>query len=319
MGFNTLATRTENTFLSPVRIVWEGVNALTNIPRQSLSAIKNITEVQKQTLNALVHNFLDFSKVEGKWYQKMIKIPINAISACTRRPAMILASDITSSVNQGIWQPFKKLWYTPGKTLKGMRNATRLFSKTKGFDFQTYDTHETPDIWITKNQNKWFFGVKAWSSQKESDKKWEKESDKKSEKKVSKDTAPDKKTPAQPEVKTPTSSESAPVPPPNTQKSIDAIKAKNTAETQQKEQQDQQKNFPNWKMLSVEQQQKYAKQYNAFLNNDPTIEGILAYGKDKNMGNTTQEIIENLKKEEPTFAGYLQDIVDKSQPLVNAG
>jgi hypothetical protein len=113
-----------------------------------------VAEVQKQTLNALVHNFLNFSKVEGKWYQKMLRIPVNAVSACTRRPAMILASDVTSSFNQGIWQPFKKLLYTPGKMFTGMRNATRLFSKKKGFDFQTYDTHETPDIWITKNQNK---------------------------------------------------------------------------------------------------------------------------------------------------------------------
>lgn len=109
-----------------------------------------------------------------------------------------------------------------------------------------------------------------------------------------------------------------PVPTPTTQKSIDAIKAKNTAETQQKEQQAQQKNFPNWKMLSVEQQQEYARQYNAFLNNTPTIEGILSYGKDKDMGTTPQEIVDNVKKEEPTFAGYLQDIIDKSQPLAPA-
>ena len=207
----------------------------------------------------------------------------------------------------------------------GMRNATRLFSKTKGFDFQTYDTHETPDIWITQNKNKWFFGIKAWSSQtdspaktkKSSAKKPSKQSDKKDQDAASSETKPTF-TPATPSVKENIEEVDKPEPTQTTQKSIDAIKAKNAAETKQKEQQAQQKNFPNWKMLSVEQQQKYAKQYNAFLNNDPTIDGILAYGKDKNMGTTPQEILENVKKEEPTFAGYLQEIIDKSEPTAIA-
>ena len=65
-----------------------------------MSGAKNIAEVSKQTRDALVHNFTNFSKVEGKWYQKMLKVPVNLASAITRRPAMIAASGIASGLNQ---------------------------------------------------------------------------------------------------------------------------------------------------------------------------------------------------------------------------
>jgi hypothetical protein len=48
-----------------------------------------MTEVNKQTRDALVDNFLNFSKVDGKRYQKMVKVPINFVSAVTWRPFMI--------------------------------------------------------------------------------------------------------------------------------------------------------------------------------------------------------------------------------------
>jgi len=50
---------------------------------------------------------------------------------------------------------------------KWMRNATRIFSKKKGFDFQTYDTHETGwDTWVNQIQEKsfGFLGATWWSS-----------------------------------------------------------------------------------------------------------------------------------------------------------
>lgn len=166
-GLNTAALRTGNTLVTPLRIWWEAVNAVANIPRQGISSVKNLAEVKKQTRDALVHNFTNFSKVEGKWYQKMLKVPLNLVSAVTRRPAMIAAGGVASGLNQWVRKPFQKLLYTPGKMFKGMRNATRIFSKQKWFDFATYDTHETK--WDTrinqiKEKSLGFLGMKSWWS-----------------------------------------------------------------------------------------------------------------------------------------------------------
>ena len=95
-GINTAALRTGNTIATPLRIGGELANALANVPRQGISSAKNIAEVTKQTRDALIHNFTDFSKVEGKRYQKMLKVPLNLASAVTRRPAMIAASGVAS-------------------------------------------------------------------------------------------------------------------------------------------------------------------------------------------------------------------------------
>ncbi|MEI6775218.1 MAG: hypothetical protein WCL18_11055 [bacterium] len=54
----------------------------------------------KQTRDALVDNFLNFSKIGGKWYQKMLKVPLNFVSAVTRRPFMISGAGIASQLNQ---------------------------------------------------------------------------------------------------------------------------------------------------------------------------------------------------------------------------
>ncbi len=75
---------------------------------------------------------------------------------------MILWAGTLSALNQWIWKPFTKL--APGKLFKGIGNATRIFSKKKGFDFQSYDTHETgKDTWVNQIKEKriWFFG---WGS-----------------------------------------------------------------------------------------------------------------------------------------------------------
>ncbi|MCX6824407.1 MAG: hypothetical protein NT085_04770 [candidate division SR1 bacterium] len=156
---DTGALRVGNTIATPVRRGGEIANALWNVSRQGLSSVKNIKEVQIQALNAVADNFLNFSKVEGKG--KFFKRAINLVSAVTRRPFMLAGAEGLSTLNQGLRQPFKKLLYTPGKMLKGMRNATRIFSKKKGFDFVQYDTHETKgDTWINKIREKGigFFG-----------------------------------------------------------------------------------------------------------------------------------------------------------------
>lgn len=167
-GLNTAGLMVGNTIATPLRRWGEVGNAVANILRQGKSSLKNTAEVGKQTLDALVDNFLNFSKVEGKWYQKILKVPLNLASAVTRRPAMIAGAGILSGANQSLRQPFKKLLYTPGKMFKWMRNATRIFSKKKGFDFAKYDTHETK--WDTRvNQIKeksfGFLGAKSWSAQ----------------------------------------------------------------------------------------------------------------------------------------------------------
>ena len=164
---NTVPLRLGNTVATPVRIIGEAGNAVANILRQGKSSAKNAAEVGKQTVDALVDNFLNFSKVEGKWYQKMIKVPLNLVSSVTRRPAMIAGASIASGLNQWVREPFKKLLFTPGKMFKWMWNATRIFSKKKGFDFASYDTHETTgDTRVNKIREKGFgfLGAKTWSS-----------------------------------------------------------------------------------------------------------------------------------------------------------
>ncbi len=147
---NTAWLRVGNTLATPVRRVGETGNALGNILRQWKSSAKNTAEVGKQTIDALVDNFLNFSKVKGKRYEKMVKVPVNLVSACTRRPAMIAGAGVLSALNQWIWKPLTKL--APGKRLKWLLNSTRILSKKKWFDFAAYDTHETK--WDTR-VNQW--------------------------------------------------------------------------------------------------------------------------------------------------------------------
>ncbi len=170
MGKLDIGLRTGNTIVTPLRIWGEIGNALANIPRQWISGLKNIAEVTTQTRDALVDNFKNFSKVEGKRYQRVLKWWVNLASACTRRPMMIAGAGIASGLNQWILQPFKKLLLdTPSKLFKGLKNAVRIFSKKKGFDFQSHETHETKwDTWVNqfKEKSLGFAGVKAWSSEK---------------------------------------------------------------------------------------------------------------------------------------------------------
>lgn len=95
-GIEGAGTRIGNTAVTPLRRTGEIANALANIPRQSISSAKNINEVRRQTRDALVDNFLNFSKVEGKRYEKMVKVPVNLASAVTRRPAMIAGAGVAS-------------------------------------------------------------------------------------------------------------------------------------------------------------------------------------------------------------------------------
>ncbi|MCX6825585.1 MAG: hypothetical protein NTY80_05225 [candidate division SR1 bacterium] len=321
---SSVGLRTGNTIATPLRISGEAGNAVANIPRQGISGVKNVAEVTKQTRDALVHNFTNFSKVEGKWYQKLFKIPTNLVSACTRRPAMIAGAGALSSINQGVRQPFKKLLYTPGKMFKGMRNGTRIFNKQKGFDFIKYDTHETTaDTWVSKikEKNLGFLSSKKGSSEekkveeKKPEKKPEvKKEEKKEEKKPEAKKVEEKKPEApkveekKPENKAPEAKKTEEAP-----KSIEDIKNKSAEEAKEKDKAEQEKAFPEWKSLDKETKVELKKEYDKVLKNKINKRGIIARGKEAKMGNTPEEIMGNFKKIDPTFVGYMEEILSDTE------
>ncbi|MFA7298548.1 MAG: hypothetical protein WC010_02775 [Candidatus Absconditabacterales bacterium] len=295
------ALRLGNTIATPARRGGETANALANILRQGQSSAKNVAEVGKQTLDALVDNFLNFSKVEGKRYQRLIKGTVNLVSAITRRPAMIAGAGVLSALNQGIRRPFKKL--APGKLFKGLKNATRIFSKKKGFDFQKYDTDDTKgDTRVNQitEKRKGFLG-KGGSSEKSS----------KEEKPVEKKSIEVKKVEESKkvEVKKPEEIKKAPDEP----KSIDDVKKKRTEESAEKEKIEHEKTFPEWKTLDKEKKEEFKKEYNKTLKNKLNKQGIIERGKTAKMGDTPEEIMKNFKEKDPTFVGYMEEILKKTK------
>ncbi len=346
---DTGALRVGNTIATPVRRWGEIANALWNVSRQGLSSTKNIKEVQIQALNAMADNFLNFSKVEGKW--KLLKRAANLVSAVTRRPFMLAGAEWLSTLNQGLRQPFKKLLYTPGKMFKWMRNATRIFSKKKGFDFAQYDTHETKgDTWINQIREKWigFFGksksgekpaeAKKVETPKVEESKKEKpvenphiESDvfqkKIQEKddafldkeladrwfgpggKLSKDSKPESK-PGNPAPKEEKpTKEAAPEKKPS---SIQDVKEEDKKKSEKADKEEQEKNFPEWKTLPDKFKIEYKKEYDKTLKNNPTPQWIIARGKEAKMWDKPEEIIKKFKEKDPTFAGYMEEIFNKA-------
>lgn len=326
-AIGTWALRLGNTVATPLRRWGELGNGLANIPRQWYSSTKNIAEVSKQTLNALADNFLNFSKVDGKWYQKMLKVPLNAVSACTRRPFMIAGAGLASGLNQWVREPFKKLLTTPKMIFKGIKNATRIFSKKKWFEFQSYDTHETTgDTWVNawKEQRIGVLWAKIWASEQtkeepapktKSSHRWSKKwwSEKKEEivKKKDQKINDTKNEISISEYKSeaPASVLPTPIPEP---KSIEQLQQKNIQESQEKEQKEQSENFPTWKTLDPKIKAGYKKEYDKLLKNNTTKDGIIARGKEAKMWDTPEEIIKNFKEKDPTFVGYMEEILSKS-------
>jgi len=318
-GIGTVAFATGNTIATPVRRWGELANGLANIPRQGYSSTKNIAEVSKQTLNALANNFLNFSKVEGKWYQKMVKVRINAVSACTRRPWMIAGASVASSLNQWVRQPFKKLLYTPKTMFKGFKNATRIFSKKKGFDFQNYATHETGNIWITDHTNLGFLGSKVGSSSTETSKpsetkKVEKPKEEVKKVEVKKETKIEEKqsnkiseqpVPSNPQKLSENSSDNS------SPKNIAELKAKQAAESQAKDKEELSQKDRDSLHESFKKQLR--KSFAEQLGEYPNKESVIARGKEWNLGNTIEEILPKVEKDYPEMAGYL-----KSEVLTNA-
>jgi hypothetical protein len=56
----------------------------------------------------------------------------------------------------------------------------------------------------------------------------------------------------------------------------------------------------------------YKKEYNKLLKDNPTKEWIIARGKEAKMWEKPEEIIENFKKKDPTWAGYMEEILKKA-------
>jgi len=347
-GANAAALRTGNTIATPFRRWGEIWNAWVNVLRQWKSSVKNTAEVGIQTVNALTDNFLNFSKVQGKRYERFAKGTINLASAVTRRPFMLAWAGIASTLNQWVRQPFKKLLYTPGKMFKGIGNATRIFSKKKWFDFQTYDTHETgKDTWINQIKEKriGFFG-KGWSSITSEPKAPEATQTKKdtpvAKQKV--DTAP-KGEPSAVQTKPleNPSEESdlfqqkikekddafinkeladrwlgdkwygpgASLQPKDKATSIPEVKKQWQTESQAKK--NAEIEAKKRKNLGKDEKEKHKKDFTALLENNLSEEGVLARAKKNNKGNDMESILKTLDKEHVTFATFIdEEILAKS-------
>ncbi len=208
---------------------------------------------------------------------------------------------------------------------KWMRNATRIFSKKKGFDFQTYDTHETGwDTWVNQIQEKsfGFLGATWWSSTpaesetpkaeipKNEDVSWgtkEKKSEEKPDQ--SSDKKPDSTPPSTPSDNPPASWN-------NKQNSIDEIKKKNKEETEAKDQADQEN--LSWKTMDDTFKKEYIKDYEKVLGWKASEESILERGKKNKKWDNIDQIIIAVKKENPTIAGYFEEILSKKAPTAQA-
>ncbi len=265
---------------------------------------------------------------------------------------MIAGAGIASGLNQWVLQPFKKLLIdTPSKLFKGIKNATRIFSKKQGFDFQSYDTHETKgDTRVNQIKEKsfGFLGAKSWSSEKKVE---DKKEDKKEEKK---EEAPINKTPVnkptenkkpeennKSEDKKPTPIPEAPAPKPapveskkedissdkkkdqtpskptspkiDEPKSIDEPKEKNNKEIVEKDKTEADAKL--WKNLDKESKTEYEKDMKKLLNNKITKEWVFERAKKNRKWRTMEEILATLKKENPTMASYIEDeILSKQTP-----
>jgi len=340
-GLNTAWLRAGNTIATPFRRAGALYNDLNNAGVQSDIWWKNGAEVSKQTRLALRDNFLNFSKVNDKWMKKLLKASINAVSAVTRRPFMILGASFASGLNQWLRQPFKKLFQ--GKVFKDLYHGTRILSKKKWFDFETYKltpetTSETP-TWINSVlKNRIGFFGKWWSSASEAP--VAKEAEKPVEKPVEKVETPvvKKEEPKQPvktpeekpvpkEVEKPTEKETKKLPEAETKptpstpqpQSIDDLKKKEKEEALKKDKEEQEKRFPVRENLDKKFQAQYAKEYKKILQWKTDEEWIVARWIKNNIGDNIDQIMIKVKKENPTMAGYLQELLDKQQsPMSNA-
>ena len=342
-AIETAGLRTGNTLATPLRIVGEWWNALANVLRQWQSSAKNTAEVTKQTVNALVDNFLNFSKVEGKWYQRLTKWTINAVSACTRRPAMIAGAGILSGINQWVRKPFQKLLYTPGKMFKGMWNATRIFSKKKWFDFQSYDTHETG--WDTrvntiKDKKIGFLWATTWSSQKPAEAKPEIEK-KEPKKEIEKPEAIkkpeiEKKEPKK-EIEKPEAikkseiekkqSDKNPeklvskkeIPSWEKPKTLDELKNQHTLESEKKQLEEKKRSLLDWKTMDEKFKKEYTKEYTKIFGGKIDEESVLARGKQNKKWENMEQLLVTLQKENPVMADFIEDeILAKKAPAAQA-
>jgi len=242
----------------------------------------------------------------------------------TRRPAMIAGAGVLSAFNQWIWKPFTKL--APGKLFKDIGNAFRIFSKKKGFDFQAYDTHETKwDTWINQIREKriWFFG-KWWAASSKAEEKAEKPAEaKKEEPKVEKkpepkiepkpDTKPDVKPDAKPDT-SPTPVVTPPLKPDAKPTSIDALKEKNKNEAVAKDVAENTKMYPDRKTMNEKFKKEYIKDYQKLLGGKSDESGILERGRKNKKGENIDQIMVVVKKENPTMAGYFDELLAKQAP-----
>ncbi len=265
---------------------------------------------------------------------------------------MIAAAGLLGVANQWMRQPFKKLLYTPGKMFKWMRNATRIFSKKKGFDFATYDTHETG--WDTlvnqiREKNFGFLGVGWWSSapgeQPKADKSkkqekpaekpkedphaesnaFKKKIDEKDDEFLDKELAERWYEPGEKIWKEPKPEPKKPDKPASTNpqkssdKSSDNPAPKSIDEIKEKNKKEAEakdkaeQDKRQRKNLDPKFKVQYGKEFKKMLNNKPTKEWVIERGKKNKKWETVEEIVETIKKENyPEFAGYIENEILKN-------
>lgn len=183
---------------------------------------------------------------------------------------------------------------------KGIKNATRIFSKKKGFDFQNYDTHETGNIWITDHTNLGFLGSKTGSSstetsQKPETKKVEKPKEEVKKVEVKKETEknevilqPTKETKTEEknsnkvaEEKEVSTTPQKPFESPSeisSPKNIAELKAKQNAESQAKDKEEVSQK--DWESLHESFKKQLRKSFAEQLGEHPNKESVIARGKE---------------------------------------
>lgn len=232
---------------------------------------------------------------------------------------------------------------------KGLKNSlSRIFGTKKEYDFQSYETHEASgNTWINKfrEQRIGFFG--KWSSSKteslgKEEKKEEKKKKKKKEKKknkpvektvekpversvqkpvekpVEKKEEPKITTPQKPKTDSkenifPGNEKWATSTTEESPKSIDEFKNKQKAEAAAKDQAEIE--AKKWRNLSKEDKIMHGKNFEKLLENNITEEGVLAWAKKNKKGDTIEEVIKTLYKENNiTFATFIEDEILEKKP-----
>jgi len=348
-----MPARLYNSGTVPLKAGWEVVNWWFNIPNQFFAWMRNTFETLRQTWNALKYNFLNFADVKGKRYQKLLKIPVNLISACTRRPLLIAWDWLTKILKKWVIMPsIRMVRDTVWHTLNWIWNSTLKFmSKDTEYQWQKYATDEAWDLFMTLNANFWFLWVdplnnsSGWlkeNSPKEDQPKEEKwkgrrarRKEKREKKRAEKNAKKEEKKMEQPKIekKSEQPKVDKKVEEPKKEKKSETIMKKKETKKIEPKTDDKPKSIKeiedNHKKVNKEkdikdkkprknlnefEKKRYQKDFEALLWNNLTEQWVIDRWEKNKKWSTIEEIMENLEKDYYTFSTYIQDeIVGKQQ------